>query len=529
MLDLIEMIENIEKEFSAYILKKELNLLYQKQHSYVKPIYNKYKISLNLDLVDDKNYGLNFIFISNTGKFFFPSYLWRVLSFKDTKDKISLLVEKEDLSFRDLQFELFDIIQSNIKMRNGLRIETLESLYFYTKNFIEFSKTETYSDIFDYVLDQYNPVYYKDFKKLSFKQVDKNCENNVFSYAIPKNKSWNLGAFIIEPFSDYDLSQELPILPYYLVDKDENLLFSLHRISPSEFSNKFVFKDKIITNLSFFISLNSLINKKSKGYLFYLPDLFKKFEMFESQGFEYNFTSGDVNNLILSPNWELAVEFPQKSMNTKNFINNGENDQINEFLLENLDLIAYIFNSNPRNRYSISKIMIHETKENIFGDFFLNRLRIDNYNQKLIQIFVWVKYSKKNRNKYISRVTNFLKTIFPFGIIIEYQTGTIFIVNINKTNQNNLESIKDFLNLFNFEFQIFIKFVDRGFLIYSLPAANYWQNDHWALPVRKLKTSNSDYSLIINNTLEKEKKFISKKVNKKKYKDFLKIMNNLKN
>ena len=521
------MLNQLESECLSNILKKDYKILSEKQRPYVENIYERYKNSLSIEIVNNQLFGLNFAFKSTRGVFYFPAALWYVQSYKTTKkniDEINIVAIK---NLKDLENLFFSIVEDKRISRKGYSIELMESLNFYSDYYSD-NEYDIDTLINSHITD-YRPNFLLEFNSEILKNNWEHLNQTIETYLVPNNEFWNLGSIIFDPFFDYNnCSYEYPLFPYWLIGLKDNNYLRIFRASTKDFGNKFEFKNQIINEIDFFINFRYYLKSKSDLFSFSVPDLFKTYEIFEEQNFSLlNKKEFSVKGLK-EPNWYLSTKTSKNIQNQKMFLDNNENDIIKHFLIENLDLIINLFNnSRVSQRLNLEEIIIKYARKNIFNEIFHKRIRLkkNNFN---IEFILFLKIEKHRLIKYKLDLKKFFSSIFPTGIIIDYNSGLmikIFVYHEKKVNL--LRELKNFLDFFNIEYKIFSKFHNFGFLTYWLPPSEYFKNGLWNFPKMNIKLMENEFNKIMPLILEKEKKIENLEKNILRIKNFSNFISNL--
>lgn len=521
------MLDEIESKYMSNINKKEYKILIEKQEYYVKKIYTKFNKILELEIVKNEEFGLNFSFTGSTGLYYFPAIIWYTQSYKEVKKRIVKLSDHSPKNISDLTNKIFEIVLKEVKTRSGYTIELLECLNFFTKVDSGNLYNSQKMDIDEIHFLNYRPRYLSSFSNEIINNNFSTVTQSLGSYLIPNNTFWNLGSILLEPSFDYDNYAEFyPVLPYWSIQKKNNgdlvqNLFSVHRISPKYFRNNFDFKKQIVNSIIFFINLQFFNKSDSNLFVYKLPDLFKQFDIFENQNFVLSENNFKTKESLLKPNWYLPIKSPKKIKLLEDRFDNVENEQVNNFLSKNLNIIIHLYNIQGYSKlFSINKTLDSLNRKNIFNNLFEKRLRLDKNNLNIF-IIIWIKMEKKRQKNYKSIVINFFSSIFPTGTIINYQSGIVFYLSLYDKNKSKFLSILvKFLDFLNFEYEIYDNFINNKFLLYTLPTSNLFLDGEWNLPQTRLKISKQEFVNIRNTIIQNEKKLRNLDENRKKIKDF---------
>ena len=524
------MLDEIESDSLNSILKKDYSHLLQRQKPLVEKIFTKFNNEIDIKIIEDFIFGLNFVFINFTGEYYFPAAMWYSQSYKNTKSQLVNLVDNSDLGFIELQKKIFELIFDKVKNRKGYSKEIMEQLKNYLKIYDELNQIEikTQNDVSNlYKKGQFQPTFSKDGLNYEFTAV----KQTIGTYLIPKNAFWNLGSILLDPSFDYnEYNESYPLFPYWLlnkgIDKENKRLFSLNRVSPTIFGNNFDLKDQIVNSINFFINFKFFEPSKSDLYVYSLPDLFKTYDAFEQ--INNSMSTPSSNEFLNKPDWFLSMKSPKKIQNQNELLNRDELENVNSFLLDNLDVTIHLFNNYMNTKdVNLFQIFRNFERKNIFNDLFSKRLRLDKNNLN-INCIIWLKIKKTKHFHLKIRITNFFSYLFPTGIIIDYQSGIMLLINTYHRNSNKFyNDLDNFLEFFDLEYKIFKKHKDYGFLLYSLPPSILFFNNEWHFPNSNLDISINEFRNKINKTLEKEKIFGNKHINKMKIKNFKEYLKNL--
>jgi hypothetical protein len=516
------MLDAIESVCLSSILKKEYKMIINKQEIYVNNLFQKYQNVLNLNIVHTENFGLNFAFIGVSGAYYFPSALWYAQSYKKSKSNLIDLSNASQLSFLDLQYQILKFVTNNEGTRKGYSIELLESLNFYIKYYFEQNSNSEKKFDPEFKLIDYTPEYVSEFTKEIFKNNFQSVSETIGSYLLPNNSFWNIGSILLDPFFNYEDNDEFyTLFPYWLIKKDKKVLFSLLRMSPLSFVNKFKLKMQIVNSIHFFINFNHYSKSKENLYLYNFPDLFKSYEVFENQNYILMDKNKKGANYLRKSNWEITINSSKKAKIPQEQLDTNENDAINNFISENLQVIAYVFNNyKDPEKNKIHQIMFNFERKNIFKNLFMKRLRLDRNNLN-IDLIIWLKSEKNKLNNHKLNIIDFFSAIFPTGIVISYYSGVMFYLSIHQRKKGEIiHNLVDFLEFSNFEYKIYENFDDHGFLVYSLPPSELFYENNWHFQKSKLKIEEQTFKRISYIILEKERQFENLELNRSKINDF---------
>ena len=514
------MLDQIESKYMSDIIRKDHKKLADIQGVYVQKVFNKYKEKIELKILIHDQFGYNFSFIGFTGAYFFPAVMWYVQSYKHTKDDIIDLLNSSTINLSDLEIRIFQIITNNLGFRKGYSIELLESLIFFSSYFSNF-KSELESDFLGKTfINNYIPKYYNSFSYDIFKKNLTLVNETIQPFILPDNNFWNLGSILLdEDDLNFKINDQYNVFPQWLIEENNKPVLILHRISPVQFKNNFIYKKNIVNSITYFVNFNYFTKTNGELYNFYLPDLFEAFDMLENQ----NSIAHKINSFKyeVNPSWELSINYPKKLNNLQSLLDKNERDEINNFILNNLDIIIFLFNSNRSfESINIQKIMTSFERKNIFNRLFVKRLRIDKIN--LTQyILVLTKFDKNKQMKFKNKIKQIFLSIFPTGVIIDYNSGLAFYLYINsETKKNNFQNIIDFLKFVDVDFKIYGDIINHGFLAYTFPASEYFIGDNWIFPNYDLTIKPKIFQNISKLVLEKERKYYEKEEKKNRIKEF---------
>ena len=510
------MLNHIESECFKNILKKDYKILAETQTSHVLKVYNKYKNMIDLELIEKDPFGLNFAFTGTTGIYYFPAALWYLQSYKMSKDELIKLKKIRISNINNLQTKIFNIIVDQYSPRKGYSIEFIECLNFYANYFNEYEYN--LENLQDTSILEYNPIFFPNFTVEVLKNNMSNIKQTLGTYIIPNNIFWNLGSIVLDPFLDYNnFDLEYQIFPYWLIELGNNNYFRMYRISPEEFGNKFKFKYQIVNNLKFFINFRYYSQSKSELFSYSIPDLFKSYEIFEEQEFILLDKADSSLIGLKRPNWNLSIESPKGIQNQISLLDYHENEDINHFIANNLEIIIHLFNSKDYSeKLDIEKIMYNFERKNVFNKLFNKRLRIDRNNFN-INLIIFLKFDKNRLKKYKKNLTDFFSSIFPTGIILDYSSGMMIFLSIyHEKKVKFIDDLNNFLHFFNIEYKI-----------YSLPPTIFFNARRWEFPQFNINLSEKEFKQILPIILEKEKRFENNVKNIHKIEEFKKFINKL--
>jgi hypothetical protein len=524
--DVFLMLEEIESSGINSIIKKEYKSIIKIQKKHVIDLFTKYKNTFELELIETDNFGLNFLFIGFTGRYFFPAVLWYCHSYNNGKKSLNSLFEREFNTLIDLQIAISFFVTELHDTRVGYSGELLESIRFHfylNERRIPYSELELELEYFDFF-----PLYLPEYETKNYKKHLNTINVTVGEYLIPNNAFWNINSLVLD-HSLFDIpNEEFPVFPYWLMyDKSSRPLLTVQRISSDQIKQYKQLKKYHLTSYSYFINLNNLESKGNSMYHFTLPDLFKEFNKFEKNNFQFSDTYYDrrkyypLVDALLPPNWILHINSPIDSNNYYEGLIFGENDTIKNFTVHNLDIIIHLFNTFHSNNKYIHNIFLHDIKKNIFTNIFLKRLRLDiSTLGELLIISIQIDKRTKTNLEIKDQIKNFFSAIYPTGIILDYFSGILFYCQISKIEKNHLHKLAEFLELFNFPFKIHTKIKEYGFLNYHLPPSNLFVNKSWDFPPRDLLIDSIDFSKTIQHVLDLENNFASNSINKEKISNF---------
>lgn len=526
--DILNMLDEMETECFKEIVKRDYKKLALKQRPYVQRLYNQYQNLLNLKLRDTKEFGLNFVFDGVTGNYYFPAIVF--YSYKSIKHKITTLDTSSFKSFLDLEVALSIIVSfKRDNRKKGLSIDLIESLRYIMSNFTGFTRSDNIINS-QYLIREYRPLYKEELSLSDLKRHSSKIDNLVGEYIIPINLFWNIGSFILDESMDIG-NFHLPVFPYWSLYNNNRPFLTLHRISTQYIQRKFNWKKQLIKSFTYFINFNyySLYGNKRKLYQFTQPDLFQCYDQFEGQNFEYfsQTSFNRQNKSILSPNWILTVPSPQRPVDVLDILLKDESDQINEFLIQHLDTIIHLFNTNRINRFNVNLIMHSNKINNIFENIFTKRLRLSDWSLNY-ELVIYFKNMKEREAKHFMRLKKFLVAIYPAGIVLEFNSGFILYFLTKKENiKNDIVKLKEFIDMFSRDYFILDNPINHGFLIYFLPPSTNFVDNNWNFPEISLQIQPREFKNIHANVIKKEHEYLNNDMNKRKIREFIRFINSI--
>ena len=403
-------------------------------------------------IVSDPNYGLNFEFSSNFGKYLFPAFLYKNSFRIQIINELRLKLQKFN-SLEEIQLFLSLKLRKTIDVkRNGFKLRTLEMLRFYSIYFYE---------IRDNTVDKYLPKindYNSRYTPLTDSILIKNfslTQKYTSHYMMPNFINLGLNAFMLRYDNNIrEILRDLESRPFGFLFNRKKKLELILLFSPYNRS----FKSNFIEKICFFENLDLFHKNNQKKTIYnYTDDILNLY---------YNFKENEFKNTAIS----VETEFFNKKILSNQILD--------------LDLIIHLFNTRklPRKHY------LHPLSQQFFS--YRNKL-VNFYSTTSYFIYIFDADNKKIVPQQLEMITTLLKNTFSNGFIIQSKSAFLvstFLFKHDFEKQKN--SFLEFFYILKLEVQIYENLNYTPFSFYHTPNSTYYNTEEnfWNFPVYQDKS-----------------------------------------